>query len=131
MGKKHTGTAGPLGLIAFGFTCCLMMLSFLYPKASGNMVPMAYIFGGVFLLIAAIIEIYREDVFHGTVFGSYGCFWLAVANGAGGSIYFCGWGLLTCGFLVIALRKNIGSILLFASAANALFLLAAGVGLST
>jgi len=126
MGKKHTGTAGPLGLFAFGVTTTLMMLEGLYPGAAGLMVPLAYIFGGIVQLIAGIIELYREDVFHGTVFASYGCFWIAVANGCGSIIFFSGWGILTAGFWLISLRKNIGSVILFTSLVPAFFLIASG-----
>ena len=129
MARKHTGTAGPLGLICLGFTACLMMLMFLYPgPVSGNMIPLCFVMGGVMLCIAGVIEIYREDVFHGTVFGSFGTFWLAIALGCGSIIYFCGWGCLAFGYLIIALRKNIGSVLLFSSLVLALMLIAAGVG---
>ena len=126
MGKKHIGTAGPLGLLAFGITTTLMMLHGLYPTPAGIMLPLAYIFGGITQLIAGIIEIYREDCFHGTVFASYGCFWIATANGCGSIIYFTGWGMLTAGFWVISLRKNIGSVILFTSLVPAFFLIASG-----
>jgi succinate-acetate transporter protein len=128
MAKKHTGTAGPLGLFAFGVTTTLMMLAGLYPVPGGVMLPLAFVFGGIVQLIAGIIELYREDVFHGTVFASYGCFWIAVANGSGSIIYFCGWGVLTFGFWIISLRKNIGSVLLFTSLVPAFFLIASGEG---
>eukprot|EP00906_Rhabdomonas_costata_P010927 RCo015376 len=126
MAKRHTGTAGPLGLFAFGITTTLMMLKGLYPIPGGVMLPLAYVFGGIVQLIAGIIELYREDVFHGTVFASYGAFWICVANGAGSIIFFCGWGILTFCFWIISLRKNIGSVILFTSLVPAFFLIASG-----
>ena len=129
MAKRHTGTAGSLGLFAFGITTALMMLYGLYPGSpSGVMLPLAYVFGGIIQAVAGLIEIYREDVFHGTVFACYGCFWIAVANGSGSIIYFCAWGILTWGFWIISLRHHICSVLLFTSLVPAFFLIASGAG---
>jgi hypothetical protein len=102
----------------------------MYPGPSGYMNPIIFVFGGIFQIIAAIIELYREDVFHGTVFGSIGCFWIGVSQGCLNPFYMCGFGFLTTGFMIIALRKNIGSVLLFAAATLALFLIGVGLGVN-
>ena len=90
------------------------------------MTPLALVFGGIIQLVAGLVEIYREDCFHGTVFASYGCFWIAVAYGSGGIIFLCAWGILTWLFWIISLRKNIGSVILFTSLVPAFFLIASG-----
>ena len=127
MAKKHTGQAGTLGLLCFGITTCLAMLGGLYPADTGQVAGLMAILGGYVQIIAGVIEIYREDAFHGTVFCAYGCFWVAMSQGAGSVIYFCTWGFVTIVFTLISLRSKPAVIVLFGGVAIALFLLAFGL----
>lgn len=78
----HIADPGPLGLA--GFAATTFVLSFvnagLVPKSvEPVVVPLAFFYGGLAQLLAAMWEYKKGNTFGATAFGTYGPFWLAFA----------------------------------------------------
>jgi hypothetical protein len=81
MAENRIADPVPLGLAAFGVT--LMMLSSanagLWGGAGGAaVVGTSAFYGGIVLLIVGLLEFMRGNGFTGTVFMSFGAFWLSI-----------------------------------------------------
>ena len=73
------GNPGPLGLLAFSVTTCLLSLinaGILPPGGEQVVIPLALAFGGFAQLIAGILEFKTGNTFGLTAFVAYGAFWL-------------------------------------------------------
>lgn len=146
---QRLGNPGPLGLISFASTT--FVLSMYSVRAHQVLVPnvfvgMAIAVGGLVQLLAGQWDFARGNTFGGTVFSSYGGFWLSMAviyipgsgilgafeaNGTGAQLssalgtYLITWFIGTFIFLIAALRTNVASIALFGSLSMTFILLAA------
>ncbi|KAL6748095.1 GPR1/FUN34/yaaH family-domain-containing protein [Haematococcus lacustris] len=140
------GNPGPFGLLCQGITTCLIFFivtKWTNPGFLPTVLSYSMAMGGIGQLIAGILELIRGATFAGTTFASYGCFWLgrflwlllevnrsvpAVADVAltGDTLWCCLWGFLTFCYFIIALRKNMGLVVIFATLWIAFFLLAGG-----
>lgn len=136
---------GPLGLIAFGWTtAALSTVNAKWTEAGTTSIVYAFalLFGGLVQLLAGMWELYRNNVFGGTVFSSYGGFWLGygifgmlVSSGVfeeptnythGLAMFLIIWGCLTFIFFIGALAINISLQVLLLSLSVTFFLLGAG-----
>ncbi|KAJ9518848.1 hypothetical protein QJQ45_026107 [Haematococcus lacustris] len=135
-----------LGVTLAGITTCLIFFivtKWTNPGFLPTVLSYSMAMGGIGQLIAGILELIRGATFAGTTFASYGCFWLgrflwlllevnrsvpAVADVAltGDTLWCCLWGFLTFCYFIIALRKNMGLVVIFATLWIAFFLLAGG-----
>ena len=139
------GNPAPLGLLAFGMTTMLLMYvetGWVENDFTTMVYGYAVFYGGVCQFLVGIFEIIKGSSFSFAVFGSYGAFWLGWAivtvekyrNTAfgdatypgGKAAFFAQWGILSCCFFVITLRKNICLIVVFGLLSITFFLLAAG-----
>ena len=71
-----------LGLMGFGTTTMLAGIANtgytgFWTSSGDNVLAMAFAFGGLAQLIAGIIALRKGEIFAGTAFTGYGCFWLA------------------------------------------------------
>lgn len=139
------GNPAPLGLFAFGMTTAMLMFvdtGWAEPEFEELVSGYAVFLGGLLQIMVAIFEIIKGSSFSFAVFGCYGAFWLGWAlvviqneslassfgetpYTTGKTLWFIEWGILTCCFFVITLRKNICLICVFALLAITFFLLAA------
>ena len=134
MAKKDMASAAPLALLCFGMTTALAMMALILALnnddpnilTDAQLKPLKWAMGGTIQLVSGFVELYREDLFHGTVFASYGCFWIAASQGAGCQAYFHAWGVLSTAFTIVALRHSYAGAVLLAGVAITLFLLGAG-----
>jgi succinate-acetate transporter protein len=140
------GNPAPLGLLAFGMTTMLLMYveaGWVEEDFEVLIYGYAVFFGGVCQFLVGIIEIIKGSSFSFAVFCSYGAFWLGWAivfvqkksntssfgdakYQSGGTAFFIQWGILSCCFFAITLRKNNCLICVFGLLSTTFFLLAAG-----
>jgi succinate-acetate transporter protein len=132
--------ARPLGLLCFGMTTNMLMFvltGWTSPEFIKIVICYAIFYGGAGQFIAGILEILNNNTFGGTAFCSYGCFWMGwylIETGvnkqdipSSGNALWCGlWAILTLGFYIITLRKNICLQLVFLNLIVTFSLLAAG-----
>ena len=132
--------AKPLGLLCFGMTTNMLMFvltGWTSPEFIKIVICYAIFYGGAGQFIAGILEILNNNTFGGTAFCSYGCFWMGwylIETGvnkqdipSSGNALWCGlWAILTLGFYIITLRKNICLQLVFLNLIVTFSLLAAG-----
>ncbi|KIJ55219.1 hypothetical protein M422DRAFT_57771 [Sphaerobolus stellatus SS14] len=145
---NRVGNPAPLGLFSFASTN--FILSMYIVQARHIFVPnvfvgMALAVGGLIQLLAGQWDLARGNTFGGTVYSSYGGFWLSLAlvymPGTGimsayahrerqlfdaMGIFFITWFIATFLFLVASLRTNIASIALFGFLSITFILLSAG-----
>ncbi|KAI3426480.1 hypothetical protein D9Q98_008846 [Chlorella vulgaris] len=133
----------PLGFMAFGLTTCLYMTSQAgLTEASTQFLsfPLGITFGGLTMLVVAILEIFRRNTLGATAFGTFGAFWLAV--GVYGIIRTAGiffldspkgqetitslFGVAAIGFMCVSVVINAALPLVFLMIGIMFFLLAAG-----
>jgi len=147
---SQLGNPAPLGLLGFGMTTCFLMfvdMGWSEPEFKEMVFGYAIWYGGACQLLVGVLEVFKNNAFGATAFGSYGAFWLgwswmymmAKSQNPDGSPIFSGdfvhgevawfifFGLLTCCFLFVALRKNACLITVFGLLALTYFLLAIGV----
>jgi succinate-acetate transporter protein len=142
------GNPGALGLFSFASTTFMLSLFNLQTRGIHTpnvVVGMAIFCGGLAQLLAGMWEFPRGNVFGGTAFTSYGAFWMSYATilipgsgilsayndatdelTSGLGIFLTAWAMVTFFFLIAALRKNIGFIVLFFFLTLTFVLLAAG-----
>jgi hypothetical protein len=140
------GNPAPLGLLAFAMTTMMLMYveaGWVEDDFEVLIYGYAVFLGGVCQFLVGIIEIIKGSSFSFAVFCSYGAFWLGWAivfvqkksNTSsfgdakypdGSTAFFIQWGVLTCCFFVITLRKNVCLIAVFGLLCITFFLLAAG-----
>jgi succinate-acetate transporter protein len=141
------GNPGPLGLLAFGITTCMLM--FVNTSWSTNsfmtfVFGFAMFYGGFGQFIAGVLELIKGNSFAGTAFCSYGCFWMGfflteyldnyltpnapfAAGATGATLWFVLWGVFTFGLFIPTLRKNLCLMTVFSTLFITFFLLAGGV----
>lgn len=139
------GNPAPLGLLAFGMTTMLLMyVETGWVEADFQVLVYGYavFFGGVCQFLVGIFELVKGSSFSFAVFCSYGAFWLGWAivlveryrntssfgdttYPGGSTAFFIQWGILSCCFFLITLRKNICLIVVFGLLCTTFFLLAA------
>lgn len=139
------GNPAPLGLLAFGMTTMMLMYveaGWVEEDFEVLIFGYAVFFGGVCQFLVGIFELIKGSSFSFAVFCSYGAFWLGWAivfverhrntssfgdatYQSGGTAFFIQWGILTCCFFLITLRKNICLIVVFGLLCITFFLLAA------
>eukprot|EP00798_Chlamydomonas_sp_ICE-L_P010565 gene10565-12220_t len=127
-GEWMRGDPSSLGLICFGMTTAMLMFIETTWTGDGDttlkptVIFYAIAFGGIGQLIAGILDMIKGNTFGGTVFSSYGCFWIgwgllefSIANypgqfvGAtktGQTLFFGLWALLTLIFFLTSLRRT-------------------------
>lgn len=106
----------------------------------GTVMSYAAVYGGAGQFVAGILEIIKGNTFGGTAFCSYGCFWLgwyemntmALEHGGeealtGMTLWNALWAVLTFGFFIVTLRKNICLQTIFSTLTVTFALLAGGV----
>jgi len=140
------GDPAPLGLLAFATTTALLMyvdMEWVEPEFKEMVWGYAVWYGGIAQLIVGILELLKGNTFGGTAFSSYGCFWLGWASmwiqyreatfeGAsawlhGETLWFATWGVITFGFWIITLKKNLCLITVFGLLDITFWLLVFGV----
>jgi succinate-acetate transporter protein len=141
------GNPAPLGLLAFGMTTMLLMYvetGWVEEDFEVLIYGYAVFFGGVCQFLVGIFELIKGSSFSFAAFCSYGAFWLGWAivlvekyrntssfgdatYQSGSTAFFIQWGILTCCFFLITLRKNICLIVVFGLLSTTFFLLAAAV----
>lgn len=139
------GNPAPLGLFAFGMTTIMLMyveMGWAETAFEVQITGVAVFFGGLGQLLVGIFELFKGSSFSFAVFLSYGAFWLGWASvyierarddssfgetsyQNGMTLFLAQWGVLTCLFFVMTLRKNICLIVVFSLLALTFFLLAA------
>lgn len=76
--KALAADPAPLGLAAFAFTTFLLSFinaGLLPTEGVQAVIPLAFAWGGLGQILAAVFEMRRGNVFGFTAFGSYGGFW--------------------------------------------------------
>jgi succinate-acetate transporter protein len=135
--------SAPLGLFSFAITT--VCLSFLETEITddrfiGTISSLALAYGGIVQVLCGFIQlIYENHVFEGTVFCSYGAFWLSFAylnymietdvytsNNHGQSLYLSTWGVFTFLMLTLTKKKHPSLKFTFINLTIAFFLLAIG-----
>lgn len=121
-GRMTNGWASPavIGLLAFGLTIILFGLSNL-PKPYGNgfvgftgVTATEASLGGLILLLAGIIGMWKGHLYWGSAFLGYAAFWIiwsssaasAAVHGYGGAGFFFIWLLFTLTFLISAFKHG-------------------------
>ncbi|SFS17387.1 hypothetical protein SAMN05421771_3138 [Granulicella pectinivorans] len=134
---------GPLGLLGFGLTTCVLSsvnAGLLPPEAGVVVVPLAFAYGGIAQIIAGILEFKVGNTFGMVAFTSYGLFWwwfalLKWTIGAGWlkappasavAVTLLMWGVLTFLLWIVTFRLNKAVFSVFLLLWIAFFLLAAG-----
>jgi len=125
---------GPLGLVGFGITTCILSLvnaGVTSADAMGVVLGLALAFGGGAQLLAGMWEFKKGNTFGATAFSSYGAFWIAFyfilhANPpkAGLGVFLFFFGVLTLYLWFASFYLNRALFLLFLTLALAFFLLA-------
>ncbi|EFN56277.1 hypothetical protein CHLNCDRAFT_22572, partial [Chlorella variabilis] len=133
----------PLGFFAFSLTTALYMTSQagLTEAATQCDFPLGICFGGLTMLIVAILEMFRRNTLGATVFGTFGAFWIAieavtvmpsdikVAQAQGGGNCDCLsalFGVAAIGFMCVSVAYNLALPLVFLMIGIMFFLLSAG-----
>ncbi|KAG2733321.1 hypothetical protein G9P44_004311 [Scheffersomyces stipitis] len=146
--KHQFGNAAALGLASFAVTT--MVLGLFYSGAMGISTPnvvvsMCVFYGGAVELLAGVWEMAIGNTFAGTVFVSFGAFWISfgvifieafgIASayaddpaqfGNAVGIYLIGWAIFTFMMLTLVLKATWPFIALFVTLETAFILLAAG-----
>jgi succinate-acetate transporter protein len=134
---------GPLGLLGFGLTTCVLSsvnAGLLPPEAGVVVVPLAFAYGGIAQIIAGILEFKVGNTFGMVAFTSYGLFWwwfalLKWTIGAGWlkappasavAVTLLMWGVLTFLLWIVTFRLNKAVFSVFLLLWITFFLLAAG-----
>jgi succinate-acetate transporter protein len=134
---------GPLGLLGFGLTTCVLSAinAGLMPhEAVPVVVPLAFAYGGIAQIIAGVLEFKVGNTFGMVAFTSYGLFWwwfalLQWTVGAGWlkappasavATVLLLWGVLTLLLWIVSFRLNKGVFSVFLLLWITFFLLAAG-----
>lgn len=74
--QSNIGNPGPLGLLGFGMTTCLLNLHNAgFIPLSIVIISMGFALGGAAQIIAGILEFLKKNTFAGTAFVAYGFFW--------------------------------------------------------
>ena len=74
--KANSINPGPLGLLGFGMTTCLLNIhNACFIPLTIVIVAMGFALGGAAQLIAGILEFKHNNTFGGTAFTAYGFFW--------------------------------------------------------
>lgn len=138
--KSIIANPGPLGLLGFGMTTCLLNLhnAEIIPL-SIVIVAMGFALGGAAQIIAGIMEMMKNNTFGATAFIAYGFFWWSLiliwanplssmgieATDAKSMGYYLGlWGIFTLFMFVGTLKHNRTTQFVFASLTILFFLLA-------
>ncbi len=123
MTNYKISSSTPLGLFSFSLTTITLMFlesEILDYDLIGQISSLALFYGGLVQLICAIFEIYYNNSFTATVFGSYSAFWLSFAylnymeqeeiylelNKQSHLIYLISWGVITTMFSLLTYYKN-------------------------
>ena len=134
---------GPLGLLGFGLTTCVLSAinaGLLPHEAVPVVVPLAFAYGGIAQIIAGVLEFKVGNTFGMVAFTSYGLFWwwfalLQWTVGAGWlkappasavATVLLLWGVLTLLLWIVSFRLNKGVFSVFLLLWITFFLLAAG-----
>ncbi|RIA81380.1 hypothetical protein C1645_810077 [Glomus cerebriforme] len=127
--NKKQANAAPLGLCSFAMTTFVysMYLIGIGGVTNTNVgLGLALFYGGSIQLLAGIFEMLRGDIFHGTIFSSYGGYWISfgfihfeatgvvssykdnpvMLNNALG-IFLIGWTIFTIVMLLCVLKSNL------------------------
>ncbi|GAX82079.1 hypothetical protein CEUSTIGMA_g9507.t1 [Chlamydomonas eustigma] len=146
-GEWVRGDPSPFGLICFGMTTCMLMFVVTTWSEDASLVPTvawyALAFGGFGQLIAGVLDLIKGNTFGGTVFSSYGCFWIGWGGfnytsliypdqivsitKSGQTLYYGLWALLTLIFFISSLRKTASIQTVLSSLVVTFVLLAGGV----
>ncbi|GBC08646.1 hypothetical protein RclHR1_08280014 [Rhizophagus clarus] len=132
---KTQANAAPLGLSAFAMTIFVYSM---YLIGIGGVVNqnvalgLALFYGGFMQILAGVFEMVRGDIFHGTVFPSFGCYWVCfgfihfnatgildsykdnpemLRNALG--IFLVGWTIFSIVMLICILKSNLVLIAIF------------------
>lgn len=143
---KIIGNPAPLGLFGFSFTTGFLMwvvMGWVPATFSAVIVSYAMFYGGFLQFLAGVFELVRGNTFGAAAFCSYGIFWMAyfltsylevifmwhdaTTFKTAQTLMFVMWGILTTGFVVPALRKCVGLVIVFSTLAATFFFLAGGV----
>ena len=139
----RTANPGPLGLLGFGLTTCVLSAinaGMLPHEAVAAVVPLAFAFGGVAQIIAGVLEFRVGNTFGTIAFTSYGLFWwwfalLQWSVGAGWlkappasaiATILLFWGVLTAGLWMVSFRLSKAVFSIFLLLTVTFFLLALG-----
>jgi len=137
---------GPLGLFAFALTTALLS------SANANIVEggflgvvwsYALVWGGATQWTAGILEFFKKNIFGGTVFCTYGAFWIGLglfqilvsakvitvdtSIQAGMTAYFACFGIITIVYGIGSTRVNVALTLVFVFLIPTFFLLLGGL----
>ncbi|CAG8652294.1 16346_t:CDS:2 [Funneliformis caledonium] len=132
---QHQANAAPLALSSFAMTSFVYSI---YLTGAGGItnsnvgLGLALFYGGAIQLLAGLFELKRGDVFHATVFSSYGGYWICfgfvhfdatgiiasykddpemLKNALG--IFLIGWTIFTVLMLICVLKSNLVLIAIF------------------
>jgi succinate-acetate transporter protein len=76
----HLADPGPLGLAAFALTTFVLSVfnaGLLDAAAEPVVFGLALFYGGIAQIIAGVMEFFKQNLFGGTAFVSFGAFWMA------------------------------------------------------
>lgn len=137
--QSSIANPGPLGLLGFGMTTCLLNLHNAgFIPLSIVIVAMGFALGGAAQIIAGIMEFKKGNTFGATAFTAYGFFWWSLiliwtnpmaltsaADKTSMGFYLGLWGIFTLFMFIGTLKHNRITQIVFGSLAVLFFLLSA------
>ncbi|MDR1354917.1 MAG: acetate uptake transporter [Propionibacteriaceae bacterium] len=120
---------GPLGLAAFALTTFVLSVfnaGLVDASAEPVVFGIALFYGGAVQVVAGVIEFFKNNLFGGVAFCSYGAFWMAFwylathtsipteHKGTGVGIFLLAWTIFTAYMLIAVSKVNWGLTITFA-----------------